>query len=181
MQYFLILILSLITINLSAQDIKNENKKESKIDSFVSKTGIVFKYIDYSLSSLKSNYGIADAKIRRIIRGGETKFFFQISKEDKYGDKVASIAYEDLLETIKALALLQKEATDDLALNPDYLENKFVTEDGFQLGYYVSKGKLQWYLVLGKYGSENSVFFNTAADISNAFAAAQSKIEELKK
>jgi len=181
MQNFLIIIITLITINLSAQDIKNENKKESKIDSFVSKTGIVFKYIDYSLPGLKSNYGIADAKIRRIIRGGETKFFFLISKEEKYGTKVASIAYEDLLETIKALASLQKEVADDLALNPDYLENKFVTEDGFKLGYYISKGKLQWYMVLEKYGSENTIFFNDVADIAKAFAAAQSKIEELKK
>jgi len=66
-------------------------------------------------------------------------------------------------------------------LNPDYLETKFVTADGFQVGYYVEKGKISWYLILEKYGSDNSVFVNQSDGIEIAFRDAQKKIEELKK
>jgi len=65
-------------------------------------------------------------------------------------------------------------------LNPDYLENKFVTEDGFQLGYYVSYRKLKWYLVLEKYGSDNTIFINSVSFIEDSFSKARQKIEEIK-
>lgn len=37
------------------------------------------------------------------------------------------------------MTTLKAEVEKDIAANPDYLENKFVTVDGFQVGYYVSK------------------------------------------
>lgn len=67
----------------------------------------------------------------------------------------------------------------DIQSNPDYLENKFITEDGFQIGYYVSKGKASWYIKLERYGS-STVFVKNAEALISAFKNAQSKIEELK-
>ena len=57
------------------------------------------------------------------------------------------------------------------------MENKFVTDDGFQVGYYVSKGKVQWYLTLEKYGK--STIFISFPKINLAFDGAKKKIEEL--
>ncbi|WP_209319930.1 hypothetical protein [Ancylomarina longa] len=150
------------------------------MDAFASKTGVIVKYIDFSLPNLKVTYGAAETKIRKFISGKDVEYFYQISKEGKYDTKTASIAYEDLLEVIKAISSLKYESATDKALNPNYLENKFVTDDGFKLGYYVSKGKLAWYLVLTKYGSGNTIFINDVSEIEAAFNAAKQKIEELK-
>ena len=67
-------------------------------------------------------------------------------KNGQYSTNTASIEYSDLLEVIKALKTLQSEEPKDVASNPDYLENKFITVDGFEVGYFVDKGKSTWYL-----------------------------------
>jgi hypothetical protein len=169
----------LFTSNLYAQEIKNVKEETTKMDAFASKTGTIVKYIDYSLPNLKISYGTAETKIRKFIIGTDTKYFYQISNEGKYGTKKASIAYEDLLEVIKAIEPLKKESVSDLVIKTDYLENKFVTDDGFALGYYVDKGSLTWYVVLQKYGSGNTIFVDLAS-IESAFNNAKQKIEELK-
>lgn len=81
---------------------------------------------------------------------------------------------------IKAIETLKVESELDYKTNPDYLENKFVTEDGFKIGYYISKKKLKWYLVLERYGSDNTVFINDVIKLETAFIDAKAKMEELK-
>ncbi len=181
MKNLLLLALSifLLTSNLFAQDAKDAKEESTKMDAFASKTGTIIKYIDYSLPDLKLTYGVAETKIRKFISGPDIEYFYQISKEGKYDTKTASIAYEDLIEVIKAIETLKKESVSDKVLNPDYLENKFVTDDGFKLGYYVSKGKLAWYLVLERYGSGNTIFIQNVSAIESAFNSAKQKIEEL--
>jgi hypothetical protein len=165
---------------LFAQDAKDVNEESSKMDAFASKTGTIIKFIDYALPDLKLTYGIAETKIRKFVSGLEIEYFYQISNEGKYNTKTASIAYEDLLEVIKAIEPLKNESVSDLASKPDYIENKFVTDDGFKLGYYISKGKLTWYLVLERSGSGNTIFVNDLSVIETAFNSAKQKIEELK-
>ena len=159
------------------QDVKEAN---TKMDAFASKTGVMIKFIDYALPNLNLTYGAAETKVRKLMSGGETGYFYQISYEGKYDKKTASIAYEDLIEVIKAIQTLKTESATDQASNPEYLENKFVTDDGFKLGYYISNGKLKWYLVLEKYGSGNTVFINDVSTIESAFNDAKTKIESLK-
>ena len=89
------------------------------------------------------------------------------------------IEYSDLVEVNKALAKLVGEVDADCNANPDYLENKFVTDDGFEVGYYVSKGKANWYLKLERYES-STVFVKNAEELTSNFTAAQKKIEELR-
>lgn len=159
------------------QDAKEAN---TKMDAFASKTGVIMKFVDYALPNLNLTYGAAETKVRKLMSGGEIGYFYQISYKGKYDTKTASIAYEDLIEVIKAIQTLKTESATDQSTNPDYLENKFVTDDGFQLGYYVSGGKLKWYLVLEKYGSGNTVFINDVSTIESAFNEAKTKIESLK-
>ena len=66
-----------------------------------------------------------------------------------------------------------------MATAPYYLENKFRTVDGFEIGYYISKGQAGWYMKLEKYSS-STVFSRDRMTLLTAFKNAQSKIEELK-
>lgn len=159
----------------SAQDAKQE---QTKMDAFASKTGVIIKFQDYSLPSLKLLYGISETSIRKVSSGGEPKYFYRIEKKNEYDTKVASIEYSDLKEVVKAFDALKEAELKDLALNPDYLENKFSTEDGFQLGYYVSKGKSTWYMRLEKFGSKNTIFL-TKEIIEDGLNNAMAKMKEL--
>jgi len=160
----------------SAQDVQEE---ATKFQQFASKTGVIIKFVDYNLPDLSFMYGAAETKIRKLISGGEIGFFYQISYEGKYDTKTASIAYEDLQEILKAIEKLSFEFSGDLASNPDYMENKFVTEDGFQVGYYVAGTRAAWYLVLERYGSDNTVFIRDVATITDAFTEATEIIMQL--
>ncbi|MFC1616780.1 hypothetical protein ACFL2K_01010 [Candidatus Margulisiibacteriota bacterium] len=178
--FFTFIFILFLSIVISAKDIK---ESKTKMDVFSSRTGVITKFIDYKMSRLetKSSYGFAETRIRKFISGGQIAYFYQIESEGKYGSKKASIAYEDLLEIIKAIKKINKDIDKDIKSNPDYLENKFVTDDGFQVGYYVSEGKSSWYLVLEKYGTDNTVFMKDFASISTAFNQAKQKIEKLMK
>ena len=84
-----------------------------------------------------------------------------------------------MVEINKALSKLVSEVDSDCAKNPDYLENKFRTTDGFEVGYYVKKGMANWYMKLERYTS-STVFINSKEALVEAFKNAQVKIEELK-
>ena len=53
------------------------------------------------------------------------------------------------------------------------MENKFVTVDGFQVGYYVSGGKATWYSKLEKYGSDATIFIDSGETLLNSFTEAK--------
>lgn len=183
----LLSVLSMFVIVVSfllSQDVKEIAKtNETKLDVFASKTGSLIKSIDYPLPNISTSFGqVVEARVRKLIRGNEVKYFFQISCEGKYSTKTASIEYADLLEVLKAFSSLKTEAILD-ALDKLYVENKFITEDGFQLGYYVNEGKSHWYMKLEKYGSgsENMVFLNNSTSVEQVLNGAKNKIEELMK
>lgn len=163
-----------------AQETKKEAEK-TKMDLFVSKTGTITKFVETKLPKLKTTYNSCETKIRKIISGNTMGYFYQIEKQGQYGDKVASIEYSDLIEILKALTALKSQVDNDIASNPDYLENKFITVDGFQVGYYVSKGKATWYIKLEQYGSDSTLFIDQSETIETAFANAKNKMDELKK
>ncbi|MDQ8014878.1 MAG: hypothetical protein REI96_20700 [Flavobacterium nitrogenifigens] len=179
MRNFTLLFMLLVGLTMNAQDAKSQ--PSTKMDVFISKTGVIRKFIDYNFEPLKSSYDTHEARVRKIIVGAESKFFFQLVNKSKYGDKVASIEYNDLLEVIKALGNLKSSVESDIALKPDYLENKFVTADGFELGYYVSEGKVRWVIHLEKYGSDNTIILNDIESVEKILMMSKSKIEELKK
>lgn len=179
----LIPILSFVIMPLLAQDIKKETSEvKTKMETFSSKAGTIIKYIDFNLAAIKGAYlAVAETRIRRISNGTSAIYFYQIEKSGKYNSTVASIEYSDLLEVIKALKTLRNEVDADVSKKPDYLENKFETVDGFQIGYYVTKGKAAWYLRLDKHGSESTMFIDDVNSVDAALNVASAKIEELKK
>ena len=177
----IIAVLALSTGNVLPQEAKKETKvAETKMEAFASKTGTITKFTDVKLANLKTAYEVTEARVRKVNSGMNTSYFFQIEKTGKYSNPTASIEYSDLIEVIKALKTLMLEMDKDILNKPDYLENKFVTVDGFQIGYYVSKEKATWYMKLEKYGTENTVFINDVTTIDSAFNEAKTKIEEQK-
>ncbi|MFC4739035.1 hypothetical protein ACFO3U_03420 [Flavobacterium ponti] len=182
MKNYITIMLFLVTSIVFSQDTNKEAEKEkTKIDAFYSKTGSIIKFTDYKITGIKSLYdGLTETRIRKIKSGTLVSYFFQIEKKGKYSNAVASIEYSDLLEIIKALSPLKSEIEKDIASNPEYLENKFTTVDGFKIGYYVSKGKATWYMKLEKYGSDNTIYIENIETIEKTFEEAKNKIEELK-
>lgn len=172
-----LIILLLMNYTSFGQEKKDTN---SKMQDFVSKTGTILKFENYNLQDIKLSYGVAESKIRKIIAGNEAEYFLQISKSGKYDSKTASIAYEDIIEIQKALKTLIEQSLIDVNTTSDYLENKFVTDDGFQIGYYVSTGKIKWYVKLEKYGSDNTAFIKDYQTIEEVFQLGKEKIEKLK-
>ncbi|MCF2875069.1 MULTISPECIES: hypothetical protein [unclassified Tenacibaculum] len=119
-------------------------------------------------------------KIRKYIAGGSVKYFYNISKKGKYKGKSASIAYEDLIELLKSISELEKRVEKDIVSSADYLENKFVTDDGLQLGYYINNKKNNWFLTLDKYGTNSTIFIKDISNIKEAFKEAKIRIDSLK-
>ena len=181
-KFFLISTLTIMSVATYGQDVKKEAENlKTKMDVFASKTGSITKFVDTKLPNLKATYGSAQTRIRKITNGTTSAFFYQIEKEGKYSSNTASIEYSDLTEILKALKVLKTDVANDVSANPDYMENKFVTVDGFQVGYFISGGKASWYIKLEKYGSDNTLFIDNGNTIETAFTDAKNKIDELKK
>ena len=178
-----LILATLMSPSLHAQDVKKETKGfETKMEMFSSKLGVITKFIDTKLPDLKLYFsGAAETRIRKVISGSESSYFYQIVNQGKYSTNTASIEYSDLIEIIKALKALKGSAEQDISADQEYIENKFVSTDGFQVGYYVSKGKCNWFLRLEKYTSDNTLFIKDGADLETAFLQAKIKIEELRK
>ncbi|MCF3110912.1 hypothetical protein LL912_19155 [Niabella sp. CC-SYL272] len=174
--------IAFITITSYGQEAKKEGEAvKTKMDAFASKTGSIIRFVDYRLPSFKTDDAIPETRIRKISSGSLNGYFYQIKKYDSYGGTTASIEYSDLLELLRAVKALKVEVSNDIGADPDYMENKFVTDDGLQVGYYIRKGKATWYIKLEKYGSDNTLFINNADVIETAFIEAKNKIDELKK
>jgi hypothetical protein len=154
---------------------------QTKMDAFLSKTGQIIRFIDYGLPSIKTDYEYVSVKIRQFEVQGDIKYFYQLSKESKYGTKTSSIEYSDLIEIVKAMDALLEKYNEDSKTNFDYMENKFSTEDGFQVGYYKSQKGTKWYMRLEKTGSDITVFLSDGNVLKSAFIIGKDKIESMKK
>ena len=179
MKKVLLLIAMLIPMASFAQKAEDA-KKLTKFEEFTSKTGSIVKFVDVNLPRLSLSYGSLETGIRTL-KSGTNAYFYRLEKAETSSSvaKIAMIEYSDLVEINKALVKLSSEVESDIAANPDYLENKFRTVDGFEVGYYVSKGEANWFMKLERYSS-STVFIKHQSFVIDAFNNAQAKIEELK-
>lgn len=157
-------------------------KKLTKFEQITSKTGRISKFVDVNMPSISQSFmGSLSTSVRTVMGEQNNSYFYRIEEAEtsRSISHIAMIEYSDLVEINKALAKLVAEVDADCSANPDYLENRFVTNDGFQIGYYVSKGKASWYMKLERY-SNSTVFVKNAESLTTNFLDAQKKIEELK-
>lgn len=177
MKRIIIILVVVLANNLALGQAKES--KASKMLDFVSRKGVIMKFEDFQLPKLKSTYGICEVKIRKIVSGEKVKYFLQISKKGKYNSVTTSIANEDIIEIEKALAALQIQGANDISTNADYLENRFISDDEFELGYYVAKNKITWYMKLEN-GNDGTVFLKSNEVIASTLKIAKEKIALLK-
>ena len=176
-KYSMMVLFALVTIVSFGQE-KTESFK-TKTDVFLSRTGSITKFIDYSQPRLVTKYYSAETRVRKITNGTNIPLVvYQITKEGTYSNSTASIEYSDLIEVIKALKQLKADVVSDVT-SSNYIENKFISTDGFQLGYYISKGKSVWYIKLEKYGSDNTIFIENVDMVETAFNNAKNKMDEI--
>lgn len=170
------MLLPLTTFAQNTEDVK----KLTKFEEFTSKTGSIVKFVDVNMPRLGLTWGSLETGIRTIISTNKA-YFYRLEKSETSSStaKIAMIEYSDLVEINKALTKLSSEVDADIASNPDYLENKFRTVDGFEVGYYINRGEANWYLKLERY-SNSTVFIKKQDALIEAFKNAEAKIEELK-
>lgn len=184
MKQILVVAIALIaSVSVNAQQpAPTTPKVESKFESFSSRSGTIVRFTDFPTESLKRRFGKGETVLRKVTNGNnESRYFLKITNEGQYSTSTAVIEYSDLLEILKAITVLKQSETTDLT-NPNYTESKFKTSDGFEIGYYVSGGKSNWYLQLERIGRDNTVFpSGTISEIEQVFISAKNKIEELKK
>jgi len=162
--------------------VDNKAKQMTKFEEFSSATGKIVKFQDYSLPNISGGFmNSLVTGIRTIMGGSSNAYFFRIEdpQTSRSASHIAMIEYSDLVEINRALDKLCASVDADVAANPDYLENKFRTVDGFEVGYYISKGKASWFMKLERYTS-STVFVKNQETLVEAFKNAQAKIEELK-
>ena len=130
------------------------------------------------------------AEVRQVIIGNETSLFLRLTYQGyQHPERVAFIAFEDVVEIEKALAELVKQSENDTTGNANYLENKFKTKDDFHIGYYIKKtvnkkgeesNELKWYVDLDNRYNYSTAFFPNPDGLINLFKTAIQKMNELK-
>ena len=166
MKKILLLMVIALPMSMYSQDVDNQSSKEkTKMEQFISDTGMSIKLIDTVVDGLVGNYMFTSYKsencVREVVKGNESKYFYRIERKAKDGDGgCAFIEYEDLKEIINAIKSMRDDIKTDVLKEADYLENKFMTDDYFVVGYYVRKKKVTWFIRLEKYGSNKYLYFN---------------------
>ncbi len=167
--------------------------KETKYDKFISTYGAYVQFFDYKLPI---NFRTKDEQINATIR-----IFIDLNTKKKTSflclrsysgniwiGKIATafeiIEYSDLLKIIDSIPKL-KECTNLIPNKDVYMETKFITEDGFEIGFYKenAKHKNNWFIAM-RYKYEDKwynhrIYLKEDSDIETAFMQAKEKMEEL--
>lgn len=154
-------------------------KAQSKIDRATSKQGVTLRLEDYTLTKLQGLYVAASTRLRTIESHNIEEYFLQFVKKTNRGQEVTTIAESDLDGLVQALTDLKLSLAEDRKSNHEYLEKKYITEDDVELGYFISREKINWYLSSGKY-KQSSLFFRDTQQIESIFRLTDEKIKELK-
>lgn len=181
MKKLLLLLILMLPTYCIAQENGTE-KKLTKFEKFSSKTGVITKFQDVIMPNIKETFlGTLETRVRTFFGDQKNDYYYRIEEpmEPRSLTHIAMIEYSDLVEINKALTRIAAQVDTDIQSNPDYLENKFVTDDGFKVGYYISKGKARWFVTFEQYSS-NTAFIKDQENLINSFKDAQTKIEELK-
>lgn len=172
----------------NAQDVKEETDTKIKLEVLFSKPGVIIKTVDYKMASLLTMNitSKAETKIRVFKSEIRDVYFYLINIVGKNGSVTAAIEYSDLLKVIDALKTLKAEEKADVSSKPDYLENKYVTSDGFKVGYIIKngwyeKGTSTWYISQGNHCElGEGMILRSVEDFEQAIEEAKQKIDELK-
>lgn len=160
----------------------SSQKTLSKFEKYISRAGRIFKFTDHNLGDIHGQYAILSSRIRSLSSSAGKSYFFQIEKPGEFGVLTSSIEESDLAEIIKSLAVLREESHKDANGSYDYLENKFVTDDGFKIGYFIDKNlSPTWFVSLDNYSNDGTVIIDNLDALEKLCVKASGVIAELKR
>ena len=170
----------------------------------------LYSFIDYPISTdyplstnaNQTNRSQINIFVRRVDVGDETQYYFVLkdisidTRTSILSSFVSMISTEDLEKINNALKILLVKEENDRKLGIteiDYVENKYVTENGFKIGYCIDNGKLEWFVEFDYFAAingwnvqdrvvDNKTFIlnnYNGKDIAEIFGEAQVKIESL--
>ena len=166
------LFLLAFVMNINAQN--DSIIRNTKYDALESRKGVVIKFVDKKTNGIiyNNNGWLIKCVIRKYIETNHNDYFLVLGTNTK-------IEYSDLVEVNKAFDRLFKEVDTDCSLNPDYLENKFITVDGFKIGYYIEKGKPTWFVDPDIYTHQNTLYIKKPYEFAEGLKKVQGEIEEM--
>jgi len=170
----------LTIISFGQKEVVNEI---NSFEEFMSENGVIIKFIENPLPDIKTTYGYAICNVRKLEKKGTIEYYLTITKNTTYNTRMhAYISYNDLKEMKKAFDVLKIEKAKYDTLQPNYMEEKYLTTDGVILGFYInSKGKSLWYMRLERYGKENKIYIKETTELDKLFKGSIEMIEEWQK
>ena len=200
MKKFMFIIALMMTNAIYAQNAGEENQVSDKttFEKFTSSIGTIVKFKDYPLPEATGKTGggmfaavyTVNATVRQVIIEDVSSLFLKLSYKEYQGpERIAFIAYEDVVEIKKALDEIITQRQSDTTGEACYLENKFKTKDYLEIGYYISKEtnrkgdnsfKSNYYIDLDTRYRSSTAFFSEPTALVELFNNAINKMNQLK-
>ena len=162
----------------------------------------LYSFFDYPISTIdiQTDYSQIHTFVRKVDVGDKTQYYYVLKTVSKdihtsiLFQSVILISNEDLEKINNALKVLLAEEDrlwDSGIAEIDYVENKYVTENGIGIGFCVDKGRLEWFIDSDYHGAingwnlkerviDNKAFsINNGKELESSFVKAQTKIESL--
>lgn len=79
-----VLVLMIFSRVIFTQDDQKKPIEQTKLDNFVSKTGVIIKYNDFKLEMLKGIYSVSETRVSKVTSGGT---FFNVDITKSFGIK----------------------------------------------------------------------------------------------
>lgn len=156
-----------------------EGKSTSTFEKFVSETGSLTIIEYYNLPEIIAYTGELQTWILIAKSPEEKSYFYRISGGSQYNNKTVTITEKDLVEIIRALAIIIKHSKN-IKTNSDFLVSRFTTEVGFQVGFNYVKNGIQWFMKLDGNGIGDTIILNDEDQIRWSLDRAKKKIDDLK-
>ena len=168
-----------------------ESEKANKsYKGFVSENGAIVRREVVRLDDLKlmgSLFGpiTLETGIEKVSIGDKTEFYYNIVGYYNYRFYDAHIPRNQLKQVIDALDVMLKQSAEDKKMTNKSINNYFVTDDDFYIGYRTGKvGKntyLRWYVGLERYGLISEFEFWKEVDFFKAAKSMKTAYESLNK
>lgn len=155
------------------QNMSNYNKYIAGAETFL-------KFTDYNLENL--NYSTS-AELRRVESKADIVYYLRINVINNSLSYTASFNEVEIHNIINAIQQFKQEIFSDKekVKTAQYIENKYITSDGYRIGYFVKKdGKSKWFIDVSNYSDYGTEFFNEVLPIETAFKQAVKKIITVK-
>ena len=157
----------------------DEQSYLTKLETLISAKGKLVRTVSHDLEAAHSETNVLSTQVMVVDTGDSIDYFLLLAKEREDDEVVAAIAEADIKALAKAITYLKEASLVDVYLNADHVQNIFVTDDNFTIGYFVLDSSLTWFIALDEYSDELE-YFDDVSVIENLLTSAQDKISEIK-